>query len=152
MIGTSNSGWLTTLADLSIILFMITATDLSHAEIGRDRQPETMEAVVTAEPVAIYRSEPGVIAFGEWLAGQPADDRQRLTVLVRHTGANEQRLIAEGQTLAAAAEQAGKSPRMIVERQQQADVVAMLTYDADPAPVARNLLEPANQQRLEKSQ
>ncbi len=153
MIGTSNTGWLTTLADLSIILFMMTAADLSNAQIDRNRNLETIKAVVTAEPVAIYRPEPGVMPFGEWLATQPADNRQRVTVLVRHTGTDdEKRLIAEGLKLAAPAEQAGKSPRLIVEQAERADVVAMLTYDAEPEPVARNLLEQADQNRLEKSQ
>lgn len=146
MIGTSNTGWLTTLADLSIILFMLTAADLSNAQIDRDRNVATMKAVVTAEPVAIYRPEPGIMPFGEWLATQPVDNRQRVTVLIRHTGADEQRLIAEGLKLAAPAEQAGKSPRMIVERAERADVVAMLTYDAAPEPLAHNLLEQADQE------
>jgi hypothetical protein len=105
-----------------------------------------VKAVVTAEPVAIYRPEPGIMPFGEWLATQPADNRQRVTVLIRHTGADEQRLIAEGLKLAVPAEQAGKSPRMIVERAERADVVAMLTYDASPEPLAHNLLEQTDQE------
>lgn len=152
MIAHGNSGWLTTLADLSIILFMITAADLSNAQVQKDRPREMVEAVTTAEAVAIYRPEAGVIPFGEWLAMQPADDRQRVTVLVRYTGTDEQQLIRAGLNLAEPAEQAGKSPRMIVERANRADVVAMLTYDADPAAVAHNLLETSDQQRLEKSQ
>lgn len=151
MIGTGNTGWLTTLADLSIILFMMTAADLSNAQIDRERNLETAKAVVTAEPVAIYRPEAGIMPFGEWLAAQPADNRQRVTVLIRHTGMDEQRLIAEGLKLAAPAEQAGKSPRIIVERAERPDVVAMLTYDVDPAPVARNLLENTDREMPEES-
>ncbi len=142
-------GWQTTLADLAIILFMLTAADLSNAEIDRTRNLETVAAVATAEPVAIYRPERGVTPFADWLASQPEDHRQRVTILVRHTGSDEQRLIAAGMALAAPAEKAGLSPRLIVERGKKGDVVATLTYDAAPNPVARKLLKQTDQQRLE---
>lgn len=152
MITTNSSvGWLTTLADLSIILFMITAADLSNAQVDRERNLKAVTSVMTAEPVAIYRPEPGVMPFGDWLANQPADNRQRVTILVRHTGADEQRLIAAGMKLTAPAQEAGRSPRLIVEKADRADVVAMLTYDADPEPVAHNLLKNADQESLEDS-
>ena len=149
MIVTNGHGWLTTLADLSIILFMVTAADLSNAHAAPDPAPEV--ALATAEPVAIYRPEAGVIPFKDWLAAQPADSRQRVTVVVRHRGNDAQAQIAQGLALADAADLAGRPPRLIAEHAERDDLVVMLTYDADPEAMAHNLLKPQDQPGPEKS-
>ncbi len=148
MIINSGQGWLTTLADLSIILFMVTAADLSTAQQQLQNKqaatpaPQVQEkamGVATAEPVAIYRPAQGAMPLAAWLASQPADDRQRLTVMVRHDGKDAAGAIAQGMKLIEQARQAGRSPRLIVEQGTAPEIMAFLAYDADPGIVARNL-------------
>ncbi|MDD3800076.1 MAG: hypothetical protein PHE36_12965 [Novosphingobium sp.] len=156
MTGSGGQGWLTTLADLAIILFMVTATDLSNAGPPANDPPhmetgaEAAATIATAEPVAIFRPG-GAVSLDTWLADQAADGRQRLTILVRHSGKSMEPAMAEGLKLMRQAEQAGQSPRLIVEEGEHPDVTAVLAYDSDPRTVARNLRSPDQETRPEEN-
>lgn len=146
MIMHNGQGWLTTLADLSIILFMVTASDLSTAQAQLQREQAATPApraqpVLTAEPIAIYRPAQGAVPLATWLAMQPADDRQRLTVIVRYNGKDVAAALAQGMNLADQAKKAGHSPRVIVEQGEIPEIAAFLAYDAAPKVVAQDLLE-----------
>jgi hypothetical protein len=78
MIARVGSGWQTVLADLSLILFMVTAAAVSEA--GPAGQTRT-SGLAISEPVAVWREVAGGPALGDWLAAQPADPRQRLTLV-----------------------------------------------------------------------
>lgn len=140
MIGQGSQGWATTLADLSIILFMITAADLANAELAGTGLENTSATIATAEPVAMFR--PGAFApsLRSWLDQQPVDPRQQLTVVVRHTPDTAEASIARGLALMTQARTAGRRARLIVEQSDHSDVAAILAYDSDPA-VAHNLQE-----------
>ncbi len=142
MMNFSGQGWQTILADLSIILFMVTANDLSNADFRDtpEEAGETAAMVATGEPVAIYRPGPDVISLGEWLSGQEADGRQQATILVRHAGAGIEQAIAGGLTLAAEAEAVGYPARLIVEQGDSPDLSVLLTYDSSAQIMARKLL------------
>lgn len=145
-------GWLMTLADLTIILFMVTAADLSRADASVKETAKSVAAVATAEPVAIFR--PGVQAgsLGAWLAGQPADPRQQLTVLVRHAGDEDAAALARGMALLGEASDLGRKARLIVEPGERSEVAAFLAYDAAPAQVARQLHEKNARNKSEEDQ
>ena len=121
---------------------MVTAADLSTAQMNMkpDHAPaaQTATAVATAEPVAVYRPA-ATLSLSQWLASQPADDRQRLTILVRHDGKDPAGAIASALKLEQEAEQVGRSPRLIVEQGASPDLMAFLAYDSDPDAMARNL-------------
>lgn len=123
-------GWMTTLADLSIILFMITAADLSQARPTVSSAPSAAPAM--AEPVATFRPGGGAPSLSGWLAAQPVDPRQRLTVLVRHDDAQADHALQSGLALMRQAEGAGRPARLIVERATMPDTIAYLAYDAAP--------------------
>ena len=135
------TGWATMLADLSIILFMITAADLANAELAKDSL-SSVQAVETAEPVAVYR--PGRVAppLATWLAGQPDDPRQRLTIMVRYQGDDAGAAVEQGMQLSREAAKAGRPARMIVEQADHTETAAILAYDSDPKAMARKLLSP----------
>lgn len=124
------SGWMTTLADLSIILFMITAADLSQARPTVSSAASAAPAL--AEPVATFRQGSGMPSLARWLADQPVDPRQRLTVLVRHDDAQADHAVRSGLALMRQAEEAGRPARLIVERAAMPDTIAYLAYDAAP--------------------
>lgn len=121
MIARAGSGWQTVLADLSLILFMATASAVGDAPAAPAAAPPAVSpAAVPAlgEPVAQWRQGPGAPALAEWLAAN-ADPRLRLTILAPPSEADA----ALG--LAAAATQ----PARLVLEPGAAGVTATLTYD-----------------------
>lgn len=135
----SGQGWAVMLADLSIILFMITAADLSNTELANSAMDQTV-AVATAEPVAIYRPGGSMPSLKTWLESQPDDPRQRLTIVVHHEGADARPAMDQAMRLTSEAQHAGRDARMIVERGEHAEIAAILAYDSDPKAVAHKLL------------
>jgi hypothetical protein len=144
--GASSFGWQTSLADLSLILFMLSAAALH-------RQPSTKPAARApaasqppraasprAEPLAVYEAGPGAPPLGAWLAQQAIDPRQQLTITARYgqaPGAREEAL-REATRLLGAAGAAGRSARLVVEPGTGAARV-VLAYDS-PGQMARDLL------------
>jgi hypothetical protein len=71
VIARTGTGWQYALADLSLILFMVTAAGVSEA--APDAAPPR------SEPVAVWQA--GGPPLAEWLAAQPPDPRQQLTII-----------------------------------------------------------------------
>lgn len=106
-------GWQTSLADLSLILFMLAAAAL------HDRPPAARPAPASprSEPLAVYEATPEAPRLGVWLEQQAPDPRQQLTITARYgaaPGAREQAL-AQAARLLAEAGQAGRAARIVVE-------------------------------------
>lgn len=139
MTGQVSSSWATTLADLAIILFMITAADLSNAEIAKSAAAPSSAAVATAEPVALYRPGGSAPSLGSWLAEQPDDPRQQLTIVVRYRAGDADAMAEEGLRLVSQAEAAGRDARLIAEPADRPEIAAVLAYDSNPQAVARKL-------------
>lgn len=124
MIARAGSGWQTVLADLSLILFMVTAAAAAQAGSGAGAVPPPKLVVpALGDPVAIWRE--GGDPLGPWLAGQPSDPRQRLTIVVPYaadpTSAAPKAL--------ALAQSAGRPARLLFEPGGAGDAYATLTYD-----------------------
>ena len=116
----AGSGWQTALADLSLILFMITAAAASQpAAPPQVRAPAPIVPALGA-PVAVWRAEPGGTSLTAWLAIAGRDARLRLTI------------VAPPSASVAAAElaaQAGRPARIILEPGGEPAPFAALTYD-----------------------
>ncbi len=78
MMARTGSGWQYVLADLSLILFMVTAAALSQSETApaAPREPSPL-----AEPLAVWKAGAGSPGLGESLAAQAPDHRAQLTIL-----------------------------------------------------------------------
>lgn len=137
----ASHSWLMTLADLTIILFIITAADLSRADASVKATAQSVATVATAEPVALYRPGAHAGTLGAWLASQPADPRQQLTILVRHLKGDQAAQLGKGMALLEEAQAIGRDARLIVEEGEHSEIAAFLAYDASPAKVARRLHE-----------
>jgi hypothetical protein len=126
-------GWQTMLADLSLILFMVSAAAMAD---GADKPapvapaPAPAPAPAIAEPLAVWRDGPGAPGLAAWLAGQAPDARQQLTITLRYNPADQAQALAQGGRLAS---QAGKvAPRIILEpvaQMQGVEAMAALAYD-----------------------
>ncbi|WP_374414130.1 hypothetical protein [Novosphingobium colocasiae] len=89
-------GWQTTLADLSLILFLITAAAAGHRvprpthPLASATRPPEARALASprAEPLAVWIAAPGAPPLGRWLDSQSRDPRQQVTVIVRYRAAD----------------------------------------------------------------
>jgi hypothetical protein len=124
----SSFGWQTSLADLSLILFMLSAAALHNRPPVS--APAQAQPSAQSEPLAVYDATPGAPPLGAWLAQQAADPRQQLTITARYAdapGARE-RALAEAARLAGEAGAASRFVRIVIEPGTGAARVA-LAYD-----------------------
>ena len=128
MVG-GRTGWQTTLADLALILFMVTAAAM--AERPDSAEPAESSAPVPAggEPLAIYRAARDAPELGEWLADQVRDQRQHLTIVARYAPGEAQRAARDALALQSEALAAGHSARIVIEPADTGDLIAVLDFD-----------------------
>ncbi|HNN54797.1 MAG TPA: hypothetical protein PKG84_00505 [Novosphingobium sp.] len=120
MIARMGSGWQTVLADLSMILFMVTAAGVSQSPPEPPptaAQPPQTPAL--GEPVALWRDETGAPTLGQWLALHP-DPRLRLTIIAP---------AEQAEAALALAHEAGRPARVVLEPGRTGLPLAALTYD-----------------------
>ncbi len=137
------TSWQTILADLAMILFMVTASALSDpAAIPPPRplppppEPSRLAASARAEPVGVWREGPGMPALADWVAQQGTDPRLRATVLVRDAGDAVQALDHAARLVAALGARKGGA-RVVVEPANGANGGATVTLGYDAEAVAR---------------
>lgn len=150
----SNHGWQFILADLALILFLITLTGLpTQAASGSAQAPslaggkvQTASAmpdktVEVAPAQSLYRPVAGGPTIAEWLADQPHDPRATLTIFAHYragTTGDKEAAWAEAEALFADAAPGGLAMRAIIVAGADRDLYASLAYDAPlPVPLPR---------------
>lgn len=131
--------WQTILADLALILFMMTAAALANAPDGPllpnapkvAVQPRPPAPSVRGEPVGVWRDGPGSPELAAWLAQQARDPRLRVSILVRHLAGHEQAALARAEALVAKAGARGAGARIVIEPGRQDGASVVLAYDAE---------------------
>ena len=137
MISRLAGGWQTTMADLALILFIVSVAGLQAgkgSEVAADLPAQ-------GEPLAVYSAREGAPPLGEWLAEQTPDARQRLTIVATYRGGDAGEAARRALRLAAEAGDAEHSARIVLEQSNEARLVASLAYDRPPEQVARSLQE-----------
>jgi hypothetical protein len=144
-------GWQTMLADLSLILFMVTAAAMADAPARPQSAPpaahpapmppagstaqSSLADPAQAEPLAIWREAPGAPALSQWLTNQQPDARLLLTITLRYRPTDQAAALARGGALAHSAGAAGNKARIILEPAKDAsgiEAMAALAYDRGP--------------------
>lgn len=136
----TGSGWQYILADLSLILFMVTAAALASGEDAPAKPAgKYAEAPLAPQgaPLALYRAAPGAPPLGAWLRDQSSDARQQLTIVAQYRPGGQDVALAQAAALAHDAGEAGLKARIVIEP-GQGGTTAALAFDA---PVARSLHE-----------
>jgi len=143
-----NSGWQALLADLAMILFMITASALSNAPaapaMGAAHPRAPVVASPRAEPVGVWREGVDAPPLATWLAQQPADPWVRLTILVRYADGRREDAMKQAGRLLLAAGPRGLNARVLIEPGPQAGASATLAYDTENAMPSPPVTLPAN--------
>lgn len=135
----AGQGWQTSLADLSLILFMATAAAASHHVMKPPARPPAKAHASQAaaapspqtEPLSVYVAAPGAPPLEQWLHEQAADPRQQLTITARYgPGAGAAlRAMAEAEALLREAGAQGQAARIVVEP-GDGPVRAVLAFDS----------------------
>ena len=136
MIVRAGTGWQTLMADLSIILFMVTAAALSQAGPGPALAGNGPSQ--RSEPVAVYRTGKDAPPLAAWLGAQPRDPRQMLTLVSTYRPGRQAEALARAGALAREAAEQGLIARIIVEP-GDGDATASLAYDRTAPELGRDL-------------
>ncbi|KPF87552.1 hypothetical protein [Novosphingobium sp. AAP93] len=124
--------WQTILADLALILFMMTAAALASApDTPLLPKAPAPAPSVRGEPVGVWREGPGMPTLADWLAQQARDPRLRVSILVRHLAGHEQAALVRAQALVTAAGARGASARIVIEPGREDAASVVLAYDAE---------------------
>lgn len=126
------SGWQLILADLALILFLLTLSALPAAEAGRDLAEENRDrgpSTDIAPAQALFRAVPGGARLGEWLNEQGHDPRATLTIFVTHARGDGSAAWHEAQALAEEARAQGTRVRTIITAGTTPGLYASLAYD-----------------------
>lgn len=137
MIVRAGTGWQTVFADLSIILFMVTAAALARTG-GEATMSVSTEPSPRSDPVAVYRSSPGAPPLQAWLAAQPGDPRQMLTIVSSYRPGGQSAAIASAAELARSASDRDMVSRIVIEP-GDGESTAMLAFDRPAQELARSL-------------
>ena len=141
------TGWQTIIADLSMILFMLTASAVTSQGPKAAQAPastaapqasvETIQPGARSEPVAVWIAGEGAPPLREWLAQQPRDSRQQVTVTASYAPGALDEAMTQAQALA---REAGDA-RVVVEPGAPG-VRVVIGYDAPDARLQRPLARP----------
>lgn len=139
------TGWQTIIADLSMILFMLTASAVAHQGPKAPARPASAAAAPQAlvqpgarsEPVAVWIAGEGAPPLREWLAQQPRDSRQQVTITASYAPGALNAALAQAQSLA---REAGDA-RVVVEPGSPGTRV-VIGYDAPEARLQGSLARP----------
>ncbi len=122
-------GWQYAIADLALILFLIAASGLSRPKPVAAQVPKPSPPLV-ADPVAVWRPGADMPTLGEWLASQPRDSRQRLTIIARYVGNDVNAASGRAAGLLTSAGPSAGPVRIVIEPAASDDLSAALTWDA----------------------
>ncbi|MET0251560.1 MAG: hypothetical protein ABW203_05210 [Novosphingobium sp.] len=123
------TGWQVLLADLALILFIVTAASLSNDEANRTARAATPAQRSTA--VAVYRAEADAPPLRGWLAAQAPDARQMLTIWSPYAPGRQREALAKAEAMSREAGPLGVAVRIVVEP-GSGPPTATLAYDAAP--------------------
>lgn len=128
MLVRSTHGWQLILADLSLILFLVTLTALVSSSSEETQTLNNSPYVAPAQ--ALYRKVEGGPELGEWLLEQPLDPRTTLTIIAQHTPGDRDAIWQEAEGLAQIARTSEVAVRVVITSADESDLYASLAYDA----------------------
>ncbi|MBU7579868.1 MAG: hypothetical protein KAF27_05275 [Porphyrobacter sp.] len=138
------NGWQLILADLALILFLLTLSALPSAEAEtarrlaaravREERDHEQPRPEIAPAQALFRPVPGGPELGAWLKEQAPDPRVTLTIFAVHAPGEEAAAWARTEALADEARRAGARVRTIITAGTKPDLYAALAYDTELSP------------------
>jgi hypothetical protein len=145
------TGWQTLLADLSLVLFIITAAALGrnkhdHRALSAPAFPPPSGAVSPPSALAVYREGPDAPSLRTWLAQQVTDRRQQVTIVIGYAPGSDAGVPGKIGALLAAARDAGVRARIEIEP-GSGGTSAGIGFDPPLESLARPLPDQASNQQ-----
>ena len=147
MIVRAGTGWQYALADLSLILFLVTASALAQASSAPKAPiptsapaplPAPIAAAFTTEPVAVWSAGEGAPPLADWLAQVAADPRLEVQIIVRFADKKRDAAVAQALQLAVQGGPRASAARILVEPGDRSGASVSLNYASEgftpPAP------------------
>lgn len=132
MTGNASNSWLVPLADLSLILFIVTGATLAGS-LGAARKEDSAEplpgGIAQGVAASIFTDAEGGPSLAEWLASYHPGPGEQLTIEAFHTAADRATVRARAEELALQAIAAGQPPRVIVQPASESRIMALFAYD-----------------------
>lgn len=122
-------GWQLILADLALILFLVTLAALAATPSARARMGSDDVEIAAAQ--ALYRPDPDGPSLAEWLATQQPDPRATLTIMAQHSAGDEGQVWEQAQSAAQSAAGRGFAVRVVITKGEASDIYASLAYDTE---------------------
>lgn len=136
--------WQITLADLSLILFIISASAVSleknkpaedkaqatapeQQDLPKANSPAKERAAVA--PVAFFRDVGDDAALGDWLSRYAADPREQLTIRATYANGEFGKALERTSALASETQAAGKFPRIVIEEGAKTNIIASFAFE-----------------------
>lgn len=127
MIARGAPAWQLVLADLALILFLVTLAALARSSASAERPVSPSPQIAPSQ--ALFRPSESGPDLSQWLAEQPRDKRATLTVIARHNGSNRAEVWERARMLSESAEEADIAARIVITRGDTSDLYASLAYD-----------------------
>lgn len=115
------AGWAIMLADLALILFIVTASYAGGTHANASTEPDPI-------PQAIYRASPEAPPIASWIAAQGLGKGARLQITMGYDPAQPETAMSAAAALAAEAVAAGAVPRIVLQP-DGGQPSAVLAYD-----------------------
>lgn len=134
MIVRAGTGWQYALADLSLILFLVTASALAQASDKRPAPqpaPPPIAAAIDSEPVAVWSASPEAPLLSQWLGSVGADPRLEVQVVVRYASGGRAAAMAQANQLAKAGGPRASAARILVEPGARSGGSVSLVYASE---------------------
>jgi hypothetical protein len=142
------SGWQIILADLALILFIITAAALANAPEGpqspfkpapppapkpaiESKKGRPIAPSLRGEPVAVWTDGAGAPPLAGWLASEARDMRLRPTIIVRFVKGHQAAAFARAEALGNEAGPRAADARIVVEAGPADGAIVSLAYDLE---------------------
>ena len=142
MIVRTGTGWQYALADLSLILFMVTASALAQAGGANVKLPPPpplppIAAAMGSEPVAVWSAGRDAPPLADWLTQVGADQRLEVSVVVRYGAGGREAAMAQAGQLIVAGGARARDARILVEPGTRTGASVSLTYASELVALAR---------------
>lgn len=138
----ANQSWHIALADIALILFLLTATALARQEeLATETDRPQHPRFAAAGASAIFDSRSQTADFTAWLDQNHTDSRQQLTLYAEYRDTDEAaQMLQRAQSMIRTAQQRAIAARLVLENGERPALRAVLAFDGD-AQMARSLLQ-----------
>ncbi|MEP3049912.1 MAG: hypothetical protein ABJP48_09845 [Erythrobacter sp.] len=132
MIGRNAMPWQLILADLALILFLVSMAGLAGMKTPETDTPapdRTPPKLAVAQAQSLYRPSANGPELDDWLASQELDPRQTLTIFVDYRAEDPTASWLAAQKLAEDAASQDVPVRVVLAANDGADIYASLAFD-----------------------